>query len=749
MKRNLYEREDTVKNLIKRMRSTRLGFLSLLLILIWLKTLFAYYVDFKLGATGLLQQIILFFNPLGASAALLSLGLYPRRAKVGYWLGGVIYVLLCTLLLTNVLYYREFSDFMTVGTVMSVKNVSSGLGGSFVNMIIWQDLVFGVDILVALAGFLGYGVWNLWRYSHHQPLRWPHFGLRFDARPMPYHVPQAVSAVAVALFGLNMTISELNRPQLLTRTFDRNYIVKYLGLAPFTVYDAFQTVQNNQVRATADSADMDKVLAYTKAHYAKPSQSYFGAAKGKNIIIIHLESFQQFLIGAKIDGQEVTPFLNSLVKEKDTLSFDNFYHEVGLGKTSDAENMLETSTFGLSTGSLFSSLGTDNTFQAAPALLDQYAGYTSAVFHGGNGTFWNRSNTYKSLGYDYFFDGDFYNHEDGTTTEYGIKDKLMFAETSKYLTHLQQPFYAKIITTTNHYPFYIADSDTDFPDAGTADPYINGYFRTAHYLDAALREFFTYLKQSGLEQNSLVMMYGDHYGISNDRNQTLSSVLTASTSDSTGDTAADWTAFDDTNLQRVPLIFHMPGLQGGLNHTYGGEIDVLPTLLHLAGVDTHNFVQFGTDLLAPKHNQVVAFRNHNFVTPQYTVLGSTVYKNGTGAVVTPTAALQKKLAAIQEDVDTKLTLSDTLATKNLLRFYVPSGFTPVNPAKAAFNRSLANMLQVEQKKGKASTSWFSQNQAHPSIGDYQTDAPEVQSNRDVITQFPAKVRNQATSILTN
>nr|WP_225047831.1 LTA synthase family protein [Lacticaseibacillus kribbianus] len=729
--------------MITRVRTTRLGFLSLLLILIWLKTLFAYYVDFRLGATGILQQVILFFNPLGTSAALLSLGLYPRRPKAGYAVGGIVYVLLCLLLVINVLYYREFSDFMTVGTVMSVKNVSSGLGGSFINMVIWRDLVFVCDFAAILLGFLGYGVVNIWRYIHHQPLKWPHFGLRLDTRPLPYHVPQAVSAVAVALFGLNMTISELNRPQLLTRTFDRNYIVKYLGLAPFTVYDAFQTVQNNQVRATADSADMDDVLAYTKAHYAKPSTEYFGAAKGKNIIIIHLESFQQFLIGAKIDGQEVTPFLNSLIKEQDTLSFDNFFHEVGLGKTSDAENMLETSTFGLSTGSLFSSLGTDNTFQAAPALLDQYAGYTSAVFHGGDGTFWNRSNTYKSLGYDYFFDGDFYNHEKGTTTEYGIKDKLMFAETSKYLTHLQQPFYAKIITTTNHYPFYIANSDTDFPDAGTSDAYINGYFRTAHYLDAALREFFTYLKQSGLYENSLVMMYGDHYGISNDRNQTLSDLLSSSTSDSTGDTAANWTSFDDTNLQRVPLIFHMPGLKGGINHTYGGEIDVLPTLLHLAGVDTKPLVQFGTDLLSPQHDPVVAFRNHNFVTPQYTVLGSTVYRNRTGEVVTPTASLQRKLDAAQASVDARLTLSDTLATKNLLRFYVPAGFTPVNPQKVMFNRSLANMLKQERTLGKRSTSLFSQHPNSPTIADYQTDAPEVQTDPDVISAWPAKVAGQA------
>lgn len=115
--------------------------------------------------------------------------------------------------------------------------------------------------------------------------------------------------------------------------------------------------------------------------------------------------------------------------------------------------MLETSTFGIANGSLFSSLGTENTFEGAPAILNQRAGYTSAVFHGGSASFWNRDNVYKSLGYNDYFSGNFYNHDEKAATEYGIKDKLMMAETPKYLEHLQQPFYAKIITTSNHNPF--------------------------------------------------------------------------------------------------------------------------------------------------------------------------------------------------------------------------------------------------------------------------------------------------------
>lgn len=736
-----------MKNLLTRLKTTRIGFLTVLLALLWAKTEFAYYVDFTLGATGLLQQVLQLINPLGISTLLLGLALYIKKPRRAYITGIIIYLLLTLLLFANVLYYREFTDFLTVQTVLGVSKVAQGLGTSSLNMLTPRDLVYWFDVVCALVVYAGFGLVNLWRYIHHEQLKWPHFGITVDQRPIAFRLPQAVSLGAIALFGVTMATSELNRPQLLTRTFDHNYTVKYLGLVPFTVYDGFQTARNNQVRSSADSADMDKILQYTKTHYAAPNVDYYGKAKGKNVIIIHLESFQQFLIGQKVDGQAVTPFLNSLIRQKDTLSFDNFYHQVGIGKTSDAENMLETSTFGLSSGSLFSSLGTDNTFQGAPSLLEQYAGYTTAVFHGGSGTFWNRNNVYKSLGYNYFFDGTFYNHDADAQTAYGIKDKLMFGETIKYLEHLQQPFYSKIITTTNHYPFFITDEDSDFPEAQTDDAYIKGYFRTAHYLDQALEEFFAYLKDSGLEKNSLVMLYGDHYGLSDDRNQDLAAMLTQTDNPTTAKlthdaTADDWNAFDNAQLQRVPLIFHMPGLKGGVNHTYGGEIDVLPTLEHLLGVSTTNFVQFGTDLLSHQHDTTIAFRNHDFVTPKYTVLSGKVYDNKTGQLVTPTASEQAKLDLKQKHVNQALDLSDTLANKNLLRFYVPKGYTPVDPAQKNFAQSLAQMRQVEAQAGKKSTSVFGENGDQSTVSDFHTDAPEVASNSAVLTTYPDKIKDQ-------
>ena len=543
--------------------------------------------------------------------------------------------------------------------------------------------------------------------------------LHLDKRPIPRVQALALTSFSLFCLVLNITLGEISRPQLLSRTFDRNYLVKYLGIDTYMVYDGLKTARNSQVRNKAGSSDLNNIINFTRNHYAEPNSKMYGIAKGRNVIVIHLESFQQFLINYKLNDKEVTPFLNSLYNSKETYSFANFFNQVGQGKTSDAENMLETSTYGLSQGSLFSILGTDNTFEGAPAILDQSQGYTSAVFHGNSGSFWNRNNVYKNLGYNYFFDSSYYNTDANNLTEYGLKDKLLFHDSVKYLERLQQPFYTKFVTVSNHFPFALDDQNTSFDKANTSDASINNYFVTAHYLDQAVQEFFEYLKKSGLYDNSIIVLYGDHYGISDTRNLKLASLL--------GKSSSTWSDFDNTQMQRVPFMIHIPGTKdGGVQTQYGGEIDVLPTLLHLLGIDSRDYIQFGTDLFSSKHDQVVAFRNEDFITPKYTVVGNTIYQNSTGKILThPSQKVKDEIKKDREKVNTELSLSDTLNNKNLLRFYIPTGFTPVDPKKYNYTNQYGQILKIQEDLGKKSTSLWSKNGNKTTIDDYSSDAPEL------------------------
>lgn len=677
---------------------TRIGFFWLLVILFWAKTLFAYFTEFSLGVSDILQVFLLLVNPVATTVFLFSLAFYIRKTGYFYYILLLIDALNTVLLYANVIYHREFTDFMTVSTMTGYSKVNQGLTGSSLALTNWYDFIYWIDLIVVLALFIFHKI-------------------KHDDRPLAKRTAFAYTSVALAGFGLNLTLAEANRPQLLTRAFDRNYIVKYLGLDAFTVYDGIKDEQTNHQRASAKKSELDTVQEFTKAHYASPNSKMYGIAKGRNVIVIHLESFQQFLIDKKINGKEVTPFLNKLYHSNSTYAFKNFFHQVGQGKTSDAENMLETSTYGLSTGSLFSQLGSDNTFQAAPAILNQRGHYSSAVFHGNVASFWNRNNTYKNMGYQYFFDASYFDTSGDKSTGYGLKDKLLFKHSVDYLERLQQPFYVKYITVTNHFPFNMDKEDTDFKTTDTSDSAINGYFQTAHYLDQSIKEFYSYLDKAGLLKNSMIVLYGDHYGLSNGENTTLAPIL--------GRTAEDWTDFDTAQLQRVPFMVNLPGTTSGkISSTYGGEIDVLPTLLHLLGISSKRYIQFGTDLFSSQHDQTVAFRNRDFVTPKYTVLKDTVYSNKTGQEVEMTDALQKKIDKLQKKVNKELSLSDSLNTKNLLRFYTPKGFKAVDASKYNYADALQKEIDLQKRLKGDSTSLYSKNGDKSTASLYKTDAPE-------------------------
>ena len=700
---------------LSKLVNTRIGFFALLVFLFWIKTLIAYFTDFKLGAQGLVQYLIVLINPLGTTLLLFGLAFYFKRSRFFYPVLMGIDIANTLLLYLNVIYYREFTDFMTIATMTGYSKVNQGLSGSSLALTNFHDVFYWLDIVIILLLMLFRKI-------------------KFDPRAFSHRLAFAFTSVSLVIFGINLMIAEMDRPQLLGRTFDRVYIVKYLGLDAFTGYDLVKSEHVSQMRKSATKSQLKTVEKFTKEHYAAPNKKLFGIAKGRNVIVIHLESFQQFLIDKKINGQEVTPFLNSLYHGQDTYAFSNFFNQVGQGKTSDAENMLETSTYGLSQGSLFATLGNDNTFQAAPAILKQRAGYTSAVFHGNVASFWNRNNVYKNLGYQYFFDASYFDTSGDKATGYGLKDKLLFADSIKYLQHLQQPFYVKYLTVTNHFPFDLDDEDKDsnFTTTNTGSSTVDNYFVTAHYLDQSLQEFFSYLDKTGLAKKSIIMIYGDHYGISNSENKNLASVL--------GKNADDWTDFDNVQMQRVPLMFVIPGSggHGGIYSTYGGEIDVLPTLLHLLGISTKRYIQFGTDLFSSQHDQVVALLNQDFVTPKYTSISGKIYLNSTGKLAKLTKQEKKQLRADQKKVSEELALSDSLNEKNLLRFYHPKGFKTVNPKDYNYANGLKKEKKIEKSKGIQSTSIFSKNNDKTTTDSYSTNAPEqghsaTSSNRIKIT----------------
>lgn len=673
--------------------NTRLGFIATLLFFFWAKTLWAYHTDFSLDLGNLYQVFLTIINPIPLALLLLGFALYIKNTRAFYITAWITYAILNLLLISNAIYYREFSDFITVSAILASSKVSAGLGDSALNLLRIWDIVYILDFIILIT-------LSVTKKFSKDPR---HFNKRASF---------AVTAFSFLLLSINLFLAEIDRPELLTRGFSNTYIVRALGLPAFTFYSGNQTYQAQKERNSATADELVEVKEYVKNHYAAPDPQYFGIGKGKNVIVIHLESFQQFLIDYHLKDAdkeyEVTPFINSLYHSNATLSFPNFFHQVKAGKTSDAETMMENSLFGLNSGSFMVNYGGENTQFATPTILAQKGNYTSAVFHGNVGTFWNRNNAYKQWGYNYFFDSSYFSKQNGKNSfQYGLNDKYMFNDSIKYLEQLQQPFYTKFITVSNHYPYTSLKGESDeegFPLAKTKDETINGYFATANYLDSALKSFFDYLKATGLYDNSIFVLYGDHYGISNSRNTSLAALL--------GKDSETWSEYDNAMLQRVPYMIHIPGYAGGgIKETYGGEIDSLPTLLHILGIDTSHFVQLGQDLLSPQNQQIVAQRTSGtYITPEYTSYSGRLYNTQTGLEITnPDEVTMAATKAIKASVAQQLAASDAVQTGDLLRFDTKNGLKVVDPTSFIYLKQLKQMKTIAHDLGSHSTSIYSQN----------------------------------------
>lgn len=323
---------------MKNFTSSKMGFFTIAAIFIWIKSYFIYLYEFNLDIQNLMQHFLLLINPISSTLVFLGIALFARGRRVGGYII-IIHTFMSILLYANVVFYRFNSDFITLPVLTQTSNFGS-LGSSIASLVAWGDLFYLLDIIILIVLFRkSRQIWSAERMKIRQPI--------------------IIMTAGVLVFTINLALAEADRPQLLKRTFDRNYIVKYLGAYNFTVYDAIQNVKSSTERVLADGNDITEVQNYTDNKYAEPNEELFGIAEGKNIIKIHLESFHSFLIDYELHGEEVTPFINSLVNEEkeDYTYFENFFHQTEQGKTADAELIVDTSLYGLPQGAAFVTKG--------------------------------------------------------------------------------------------------------------------------------------------------------------------------------------------------------------------------------------------------------------------------------------------------------------------------------------------------------------------------------------------------------
>ncbi|MDQ8738038.1 LTA synthase family protein [Paenibacillus sp. LHD-38] len=374
-----------------------------------------------------------------------------------------------------------------------------------------------------------------------------------------------------------------------------------LGFLDYQVASAIKAnkeqaaLRNGSVEETAASADALQVTYFDQAGTAVEagSPNYFGFAKGKNVIVIQLEAFQNFAINLSVGGKPVTPVLNDLAKK--SFYFPNFFQQIGQGNTSDAEFMSNTSIY--PTGVIAMSTGySDKVLPSLPRLLGEQ-GYETNTFHINDVTFWDRNRMYPALGFAKYYDKPSFKNDHFNS--FGASDEELYKVGLEKLQALKQqnkPFYAQFVTAASHHPFKVPSGQQRIamPDS-LQDTQLGDYLTSLNYTDYALGEFIEGLKASGIWDNTVLVAYGDHSGLQAKDNDP------AWVSEQLG------INYDgEVSRFNIPLFVHVPGAEGKVVDQVGGQVDIMPTLSNLLGVSLKDegYTAFGHDLLNSSHNVI-------------------------------------------------------------------------------------------------------------------------------------------------
>lgn len=543
----------------------------------------------------------------------------------------VIDLLIAVLLLANNLYFRYYYNLLSLHLIKQIGVVGK-IEGTIKALITPTDLLYFVDFLFTIPIYYFCFI--------------KHKVIDEEKKKSKVKVITCIVTMMLSIVAITYKVIDIkkNDPELFTTIYDNNYIKERTGIF---VYEAFDIYRYTKGVFEDKELKTQETMQQFQNHFAnKPivESSYFGDYKGKNLIMVQMEAVQGFVINSKLNGKEITPNLNQLVK--DSLYFDNVFVQTAAGNTSDAEILSNTSLYPVSQGATTEQYG-QNTYQSIGVLLKR-EGYSTFSAHGFHPEFWNRINMHKALGFDRFYSSNELVMDE--TLGWGLKDNSFFRQCVEIMSKENKPFYSFLVTLSNHHPYDAYAAISDFDVTGIEGELMQNYLKSVHEADKAVGEFIQQLKDVGLYDNSIIVLYGDHEGITGNDIENLNIFLGIDKDDE----------FQQRQYEKVPLIIHVPDekLKGTISKT-AGQIDIMPTVLNLLGVKPE--YEFGSDILNVENNLVV-LRDGSYIDDNY------MYFRGTDCYYDRlTGELATDVVSRKEEALSQLQLSDLIFELDLLK----------------------------------------------------------------------------------
>ncbi len=358
------------------------------------------------------------------------------------------------------------------------------------------------------------------------------------------------------------------------------------------------------------SAELNQVKAYYRGehveHYTDDRPS-FGQYKGKNLLVIQIEAFEEWLIGASVKGQEITPFLNRLRDR--TTYYPHMFNLVASSSTADCEYLFLNSNHPLPDGAV-AFRREDNHFVTIATTLHD-AGYGTVSMHAYRRGMWNRAVLHPRYGFARSIFGE--QMPENPVIGWGLDDHVFLPEVVKAIKQEKEPWFVYAITLSSHHPYNSIPYNQRRMRLGPLDGSMVGeYIHSAAFVDDALAKFFTQLNAQDLLRDTVVVMYGDHDAhlkTSPRERQALAAMTNVPQSKTEFIGTGSW------YMSRIPLFILFPGDQTSkVAPVYGGQIDFAPTILHYLGIDPPRSFM-GHPLLPEDVGGFVARWDGSFVSP--------------------------------------------------------------------------------------------------------------------------------------
>ncbi|MEE1370625.1 MAG: LTA synthase family protein [Bacilli bacterium] len=569
---------------------------------------------------GLIIRIVTVKNGLFISPLLVDLGflilvsllslLIKKEKRIRYFITlSIIFNIVC---IVNSIYYHYYSSFASISLIANITFASDVSDAIVENVLKAVDLIY---IWQTITLVIIYKKTNKKEYIKHKENK--------------KKLVKTGLITSLSLFAVAALFMPLNAWSRLYNLWNRESVVMNHGIYVYQLDDFIQSLTPKITSVLGHDKALKKVTDYYKENKYTPSNNeYTNIFKGKNIIVIHAESMQKFAMDLTFNNKEVTPNLNKLANEG--IFFSNFYSQVGVGTSSDAEFTFNTSLMPSTKGTVFVNYF-DRDYISIPKLLKEQGYYTYSM-HANTGEFWNRNTMHKSLGYDKFYNKDSYTIDE--TIGLGLSDKSFFRQSVDIMKQIKEeenkPFYSLLIMLSNHTPFsdlalmedYKTTIDVTIDNQTVTRDYLNNttmgnYLRSVHYADSAIGEFIDNLDKEGLLENTVLVIYGDHDARLDFEDFNLLynyDPMTDTIKTENDEGYIPYTKYNYELDRKVPFIIWTKDQNYNLNvNTPMGMIDVLPTLGNMVGI--HSDYQLGKDVMNIKgDDNTVTFIDGSFLT---------------------------------------------------------------------------------------------------------------------------------------